>query len=66
MLLTEPLKWGMRVAVIDLQLARTGAAVERHDSAHSHLLNANTVDEDPAVVAPCRPGTTTVVDYVNR
>ena len=64
-LLTEPLKWGMRVAVIDLQLAKDEGrwAVT---SAHSHLLNANTADPDPAVVTAVRAGHEATVKYVNQ
>lgn len=64
-LLTEPLKWGMRVAVIDLQLAKDegGWAVT---SAHSHLLNANTADPDPAVVSAVQAGHEATVKYVNQ
>ena len=64
-LLTEPLKWGMRVAVIDLQLAKDEGrwAVT---SAHSHLLNANTADPDPAVVNAVRAGHEATVKYVNQ
>jgi 2',3'-cyclic-nucleotide 2'-phosphodiesterase/3'-nucleotidase len=47
-LLSEPLKWGMRLTVMDLDL------VQEHgrwtvDTAHAHLLNANTVPEDRTV-----------------
>ena len=53
-LLTEPLKWGMRLSVMDLDLElRQGPLAARQD-AHSTLLNANTVPEDPAV-ADLRP-----------
>ena len=64
-LLTEPLKWGMRVAVIDLQLTK-----ERGQwsvtSAHSHLLDAKTADADPAVVGAVQAGHEATVKYVNQ
>ena len=48
--LTEPLKWGMRLSLIDLDLQKVRGrwkVVGRH----SQVLNANTVDADPKVVA---------------
>ena len=55
MLLTEPLKWGMRVAVIDLELVKDRGQWTV-TSAHSHLLDAKTVDADPAVVSAVQAG----------
>jgi 2',3'-cyclic-nucleotide 2'-phosphodiesterase/3'-nucleotidase len=63
-LLTEPLKWGMRLSVIDLDLAwRRGRW--QLASVGATVLNANTVDEDPAVVAALSKQHDVVVDYVN-
>jgi 2',3'-cyclic-nucleotide 2'-phosphodiesterase/3'-nucleotidase len=64
-LLTEPLKWGMRVAVIDLQLAKDRGQWSVV-SAHSHLLDAKTVDADPAVVSAVQAGHQATVKYVNQ
>jgi len=64
-LLTEPLKWGMRVAVIDLQLTKDDGRWTV-TSAHSHLLNANTADPDPAVVNAVQAGHEATVKYVNQ
>jgi 2',3'-cyclic-nucleotide 2'-phosphodiesterase/3'-nucleotidase len=64
-LLTEPLKWGMRVAVIDLQLAKDRGQWSVV-SAHSHLLDAKTVDADPAVVSAVQAGHEATVKYVNQ
>ncbi len=64
-LLTEPLKWGMRVAVIDLQLVKDRGQWTV-TSAHSHLLDAKTVDADPAVVSAVQAGHEATVKYVNQ
>jgi len=64
-LLTEPLKWGMRVAVIDLLLAKDRGRWSV-TSAHSHLLDAKTVDADPAVVSAVQAGHEATVKYVNQ
>ncbi|GAA1932991.1 5'-nucleotidase C-terminal domain-containing protein [Nocardioides hwasunensis] len=63
-LLCEPLYWGMRVAVMDLDL--------RHErgrwkvvAAHGQTLNSNTVAGDPAVLAAVQRQHDTVVGYVN-
>ena len=63
-LLTEPLYWGMRVAVMDLdvQLVRGRWEVT---SAAGQLLNSNAVSGDPAVLAAVRQQHETVVAYVN-
>jgi 2',3'-cyclic-nucleotide 2'-phosphodiesterase / 3'-nucleotidase len=63
-LLSEPLKWGMRLTVMDLDL------VQEHgrwtvDTAHAHLLNANTVPEDKAVSALLAKDHGVVRQYVN-
>ncbi|MDQ0755466.1 bifunctional UDP-sugar hydrolase/5'-nucleotidase [Arthrobacter sp. B3I4] len=64
-LLTEPLKWGMRVAVIDLALVKDQGRWSVA-SAHSHLLDAKTVEADPAVVSAVQAGHEATVKYVNQ
>jgi 2',3'-cyclic-nucleotide 2'-phosphodiesterase/3'-nucleotidase len=64
-LLTEPLKWGMRVSVMDLQLARDKGQWTVI-SASSHLLNAATAEADPAVVRAVKAGHDATVKYVNE
>ena len=49
MLLSEPLKWGERLTVMDLDLVREPARLAGGQST-STVLNANTVPEDPAIV----------------
>ena len=63
-LLSEPLKWGMRLTVMDLDL------VLEHGrwtvgAAHAHLLNANTVPEDRAVAQLLARDHSVVRQYVN-
>ena len=63
-LLCEPYYWGMRLAVMDLDL------VHRHgrwqvESASSTLLNSNTVEADPDVLALTAKAHEDVRDYVN-
>lgn len=63
-ILTEPLKWGMRLSLIDLDLQKVGGqwkVVGRH----SQVLNANTVAADPKVVAVLQKDHDKVVGYVN-
>ncbi|MDI3241475.1 5'-nucleotidase C-terminal domain-containing protein [Arthrobacter sp. AL08] len=64
-LLTEPLKWGMRVAVMDLEVAKDKGRWTV-TAAHSHLLDAKTVDADPAVVRAVQAGHEATVKYVNE
>ncbi|MCB5282144.1 MULTISPECIES: 5'-nucleotidase C-terminal domain-containing protein [unclassified Arthrobacter] len=64
-LLTEPLKWGMRVAVMDLEVAKDKGRWTV-TAAHSHLLDAKTVDADPAVVRAIQAGHEATVKYVNE
>ncbi|SDP36717.1 2',3'-cyclic-nucleotide 2'-phosphodiesterase / 3'-nucleotidase [Arthrobacter sp. ok909] len=64
-LLTEPLKWGMRVSVMDLELAKEKGQWTV-TSAHSLLLDAKTVDADPAVVRAVQAGHEATVSYVNE
>ncbi|MER7243672.1 5'-nucleotidase C-terminal domain-containing protein [Kribbella sp. NPDC000426] len=62
--LTEPLKWGMRLSLIDLDLQKVRGqwkVVGRH----SQVLNANTVDADPHVVGLLQKDHDKVVEYVN-
>jgi 2',3'-cyclic-nucleotide 2'-phosphodiesterase/3'-nucleotidase len=62
--LTEPLKWGMRLAVIDLDLQKVHGrwkVVARH----SQVLNANTVAADPRVTGLLQKDHDKVVEYVN-
>ncbi len=63
-LLSEPLYWGMRVTVMDLDLIRTGRGW-RVRSSSSTLLNANAVPEDVTVAALVRPAHEKVLTYVN-
>ena len=63
-LLSEPLYWGMRVTVMDLDLVRSGRGW-RVKSSSSTLLNANTVPEDAAIAALVRPAHEKVLTYVN-
>ena len=63
-LLSEPLYWGMRVSVMDLDLVKArGRWTVRSSSAT--LLNANTVGEDPEIADLVRPAHETVLEYVN-
>ncbi|TDO45669.1 2',3'-cyclic-nucleotide 2'-phosphodiesterase/3'-nucleotidase [Kribbella sp. VKM Ac-2571] len=62
--LSEPLKWGMRLSLFDLDLQKVHGqwkVVGRH----SQVLNANTVDADPDVVALLQKDHDKVVEYVN-
>nr|WP_238338415.1 5'-nucleotidase C-terminal domain-containing protein [Pedococcus badiiscoriae] len=63
-LLTEPLKWGMRLSVMDLDLEMVKGRWQLV-AAHSHVLNAATVPEDPAVAALIRDDHAVVRTYVN-
>lgn len=63
-LLTEPLKWGMRLSLIDLDLQKVRGrwkVVGRH----SQVLNANTVAADPKVTKLLQQDHDKVVGYVN-
>ncbi|MBZ5732936.1 5'-nucleotidase C-terminal domain-containing protein [Nocardioides sp. TRM66260-LWL] len=69
-LLCEPSYWGMRLAVLDLdvELVRSGRHGRRRwalASATSQVLNSNTVDADPQVSRAVRRAHDTVVAYVN-
>jgi 2',3'-cyclic-nucleotide 2'-phosphodiesterase/3'-nucleotidase len=63
-LLCEPDYWGMRLAVMDLDLVRHGRSWSVA-SATSTTLNSNTAKEDPAVAAAVRAQHDKVVAYVN-
>ena len=63
-LLTEPLRWGMRLSVIDIDLRRRGGRWEVMRTG-SQVLNANTVEEDGYVAALLGRQHRKVVHYVN-
>ena len=63
-LLTEPLKWGMRLAVMDFDLQDVGGRWQVATK-HATLLNANTVSEDPEVAGLLQQDHDIVVTYVN-
>ncbi|GAA1591149.1 5'-nucleotidase C-terminal domain-containing protein [Kribbella hippodromi] len=62
--LTEPLKWGMRLSLIDLDL-RKDRGQWKVVGRHSQVLNANTVAADPEVVSLLQKDHDKVVQYVN-
>jgi len=62
--LTEPLRWGMRLSLIDLTLTKVGGRWVVQ-SVGSSILNSNTVVEDPHVKALLTADHDTVVTYVN-
>ena len=62
--LTEPLRWGMRLSLIDLALVKRGHRWEVQ-SVGASVLNSNTVAEDPNVVALLKADHARVVTYVN-
>ncbi len=63
-LLSEPLKWGMRLSLMELDLQKIHGRWKVVDR-HAQVLNANTVEADPKVVAVLRKDHDTVVEYVN-
>ena len=63
-LLSEPLYWGMRVTVMDIDLTKVRGQWEVA-SASATLLNANTVPEDKQVADLVRPAHQKVLEYVN-
>ena len=63
-LLTEPLNWGMRLSVMDFELAKVRGKWQV-ESASASLLNANTVEPDPVVSALVKDAHQRVIDYVN-
>ena len=62
--LTEPLRWGMRLSLIDVTLVRVGNRWVVQ-SVGSSVLNSNTVAEDPHVLALLTADHKKVVSYVN-
>jgi 2',3'-cyclic-nucleotide 2'-phosphodiesterase/3'-nucleotidase len=62
--LTEPLRWGMRLSLIDLSLVKAHGRW-MVQSVGSSVLNSNTVPEDPKVVKLLRADHDKVVTYVN-
>ncbi|MEU0092352.1 5'-nucleotidase C-terminal domain-containing protein [Kribbella sp. NPDC006257] len=62
--LTEPLKWGMRLSVIDLDLQKVRGCW-KVVGRHSQVLNANTVEADPHVTELLKADHDKVVGYVN-
>ena len=62
--LTEPLKWGMRLSLIDLDL-RKDHGRWKVVGRQAQVLNANTVDADPKAVAVLQQDHDTVIEYVN-
>ncbi len=62
--LTEPLRWGMRLSLIDLALVRRGHRWVVQ-SVGSSVLNSNTVAEDPHVKKLLTADHDKVVSYVN-
>ncbi|MDV3222950.1 bifunctional metallophosphatase/5'-nucleotidase [Intrasporangium sp.] len=63
-LLSEPLYWGMRVTVMDLDLVKVRGQWQLASSAAT-TLNSNTVDEDPQIAALLHASHETVRGYVN-
>jgi 2',3'-cyclic-nucleotide 2'-phosphodiesterase/3'-nucleotidase len=63
-LLTEPLKWGMRLAVMDFDLKKVDGRWTVADK-HATLLDANTVEEDADIAAVLQQDHDIVVTYVN-
>ncbi len=62
--LTEPLRWGMRLSLIDLSVVKRGHRWVVQSVASS-VLNSNTVAEDPHVLALLTADHDTVISYVN-
>ncbi|WP_299442524.1 bifunctional UDP-sugar hydrolase/5'-nucleotidase [uncultured Phycicoccus sp.] len=63
-LLSEPLYWGMRVTVMDLDLVKVRGRWSVASSGAT-TLNANTVPEDAEIAALVRPAHEKVLTYVN-
>jgi 2',3'-cyclic-nucleotide 2'-phosphodiesterase/3'-nucleotidase len=62
--LTEPLRWGMRLSLIDLTLVKAGHRWVVQ-SVGSSVLNSNTVAEDPHVKSLLTADHDKVISYVN-
>lgn len=66
-LLCEPSCWGQRVARMDLQLALDpDSARWKVTGGHARLLNTNTVEEDPRVLAAVREHHAKTIEHVNQ
>ena len=63
--LSEPLKWGMRISRFDFEVELVHGSWEV-TSVTSKVLNSNTVAEDPEVVALLAKEHAAVVTYVNQ
>jgi 2',3'-cyclic-nucleotide 2'-phosphodiesterase/3'-nucleotidase len=63
-LISEPLSWGMRLTVMELDLVKH-LGKWRVSAAHSHLLDANTVAEDTKIAQLVMDQHTRVRSYVN-
>jgi 2',3'-cyclic-nucleotide 2'-phosphodiesterase/3'-nucleotidase len=63
--LSEPLMWGMRLSVFDIDLEFSRGRWEV-TSVKAEVRNANTVDEDPVVAKLVRDEHNKVVAYVNQ
>jgi 2',3'-cyclic-nucleotide 2'-phosphodiesterase/3'-nucleotidase len=63
--LSEPLMWGMRLSVFDIELELDHGRWQV-SSVTAEVRNANTVDEDPAVAKLVLDEHQKVVDYVNQ
>lgn len=63
-LLTEPLKWGMRLSVMDFELTKTRGQWDV-SSMSAEILNANTVPADPEISELVAEQHQRVIDYVN-
>ena len=63
-LLSEPLNWGMRVTVMDLDLQRVDGAWTVVSSAAT-VLNSNVAPEDDRIARAVRDAQATVLTYVN-
>jgi 2',3'-cyclic-nucleotide 2'-phosphodiesterase/3'-nucleotidase len=64
-LLSEPLKWGERLTVMDFDLVRDRRRGWKVQTATATLLDANTVPEDPKIVSLVRAQHEKVRTYVN-
>ena len=63
-LLTQPMRWGMRLAVADLEIERHGNRY-RVVSSSARTLNANTVQADKRITRKLRGKHRKVIEYVN-
>ena len=62
--LTEPLRWGMRLSVLTIDVRPVARGFEV-TSVTAQVLNSNTVAEDPAITDLLRAQHETVLGYVN-